>query len=270
MDTKFISELNMKDPADREQMTRYVFGQNYRKDAKGNPIEESAMTPEYAKKHPDRALAHCRAIEKYGPNGDGSDMDAAKEIAASDRARLGNTAIDQCLDSGANVVLLPTTPAVLFDRLLEVQAKAFDPFFTTKEAGHGTGLGLAMALEFAEQSGGALRIESAPGAGTTVRIWMPCAEEVGDTQPVRPEAVWSARLLVDDDPLAEVLRERIDRPDQGRRDRQQSKPRGRKNEHGLILPLRAVVTIAAPRARDTPPHARLDAGGRCFLWGQRA
>ncbi len=54
-------------------------------------------------------------------------------------------------------------------------ARVTEPFFTTKPRGQGTGLGLAMARGFAEQSGGALRIESAPGRGTTVSLWLPVA-----------------------------------------------------------------------------------------------
>ncbi len=53
--------------------------------------------------------------------------------------------------------------------------RATEPFFSTKPAGMGTGLGLALARSFAEQSGGALTIDSAPGAGTTVRLWLPAA-----------------------------------------------------------------------------------------------
>ena len=52
-------------------------------------------------------------------------------------------------------------------------ARATEPFFTTKKPGAGTGLGLAMAKGFAEQSGGALAIESSPGRGTTVTLWLP-------------------------------------------------------------------------------------------------
>ncbi len=57
----------------------------------------------------------------------------------------------------------------------DVLAKVSEPFFTTKPKGKGTGLGLAMACGFAEQSGGALAIESAPGQGTTVSLWLPRA-----------------------------------------------------------------------------------------------
>lgn len=54
-----------------------------------------------------------------------------------------------------------------------IQARAVEPFFTTKGPQHGTGLGLAMAHGFVEQSGGRLEIESKPGRGTTVRMIFP-------------------------------------------------------------------------------------------------
>ncbi|MBV8613835.1 MAG: PAS domain-containing protein, partial [Acetobacteraceae bacterium] len=57
-------------------------------------------------------------------------------------------------------------------------ARVMEPFFTTKPRGKGTGLGLSMAQGFAEQSGGALRVESAPGQGTMVFIWLPQADAV--------------------------------------------------------------------------------------------
>jgi signal transduction histidine kinase len=54
-------------------------------------------------------------------------------------------------------------------------AQAFDPFFTTKEVGSGSGLGLSMVQGFALQSGGAVQIQSSPGEGTTVELWLPQA-----------------------------------------------------------------------------------------------
>ncbi len=57
----------------------------------------------------------------------------------------------------------------------EILARALEPFFTTKEIGKGTGLGLSMVYGFARQSGGTARIDSAPGAGTTVRLYLPRA-----------------------------------------------------------------------------------------------
>jgi two-component system cell cycle sensor histidine kinase/response regulator CckA len=55
----------------------------------------------------------------------------------------------------------------------EVQARVFEPFFTTKESGHGTGLGLAMAYGVVRQCGGSIRVHSARGIGTTIRILLP-------------------------------------------------------------------------------------------------
>ena len=58
----------------------------------------------------------------------------------------------------------------------EVRARACEPFFTTKPEGVGTGLGLAQVFGFAQQSGGAVTIESAPGQGTTVTIALPAGQ----------------------------------------------------------------------------------------------
>ncbi|MEO6799769.1 MAG: PAS domain-containing protein [Rhodanobacter sp.] len=55
----------------------------------------------------------------------------------------------------------------------DVIARAFDPFFTTKPIGQGTGLGLSMIYGFARQSGGHARIDSEPGTGTIVCIYLP-------------------------------------------------------------------------------------------------
>lgn len=60
----------------------------------------------------------------------------------------------------------------------ELLAHACEPFFTTKAPGSGSGLGLAMARGFAEQSGGALLIESPPENGLTVNLWFPVAENI--------------------------------------------------------------------------------------------
>jgi signal transduction histidine kinase len=59
----------------------------------------------------------------------------------------------------------------------DVRRRAVDPFFTTKPQGKGTGLGLSMTFGFVRQSGGYLTIDSAPGRGTAITIFMPRDEK---------------------------------------------------------------------------------------------
>jgi signal transduction histidine kinase len=55
----------------------------------------------------------------------------------------------------------------------EVAARAFEPFFTTKSSGAGTGLGLAMLLGFARQSGGHAKIETYQPGRTAITLFLP-------------------------------------------------------------------------------------------------
>jgi PAS domain S-box-containing protein len=100
----------------------------------------------------------------------------------------------------------------------QVRRRAFEPFFTTKAAGAGTGLGLSMVYGFVKQSGGNIQIYSELGQGTSVRVFLPVAEnaEAG----AAPNAVEAQEadlpqgtetiLLVEDDPrLRRVLSKRL-------------------------------------------------------------
>jgi PAS domain S-box-containing protein len=84
-----------------------------------------------------------------------------------------------------------------------VLAHAFDPFFTTKGPGRGTGLGLSMVYGFAQQSGGDVRLESRPGHGTSVVLYLPVATEAQRSEAQVPAAPLPGGdemiLLVEDD-----------------------------------------------------------------------
>jgi len=94
-----------------------------------------------------------------------------------------------------------------------VRSRAFDPFYTTKPVGEGTGLGLAQVYGIARQSGGAARIVSSTGAGTTVTLLLRqcavlplhAANDAGARTAAPPRAS-AAVLVVDDD---EMVREML-------------------------------------------------------------
>jgi signal transduction histidine kinase/CheY-like chemotaxis protein len=102
---------------------------------------------------------------------------------------LGTNARDAMVDGGTftlSATLIATTCEDAVTSYIQIDAtdtgtgmpahilaRATEPFFTTKEVGKGTGLGLAMARDFAESSGGRMEIASEPGLGTTVSLFVP-------------------------------------------------------------------------------------------------
>jgi PAS domain S-box-containing protein len=92
----------------------------------------------------------------------------------------------------------------------DVVNKVFEPFFTTKPIGQGTGLGLSMIYGFVRQSGGQVRIDSRPGQGTTIELYLPAADGPSDDKgPMVPEAAPEGRgqsvLVVEDDDAVRLL-----------------------------------------------------------------
>jgi signal transduction histidine kinase/ActR/RegA family two-component response regulator len=91
----------------------------------------------------------------------------------------------------------------------ETLARACEPFFTTKDVGQGSGLGLSMVYGFVQQSKGHLKIDSAPGAGTTVTLYLPRATTetadaaVADDAAELPGGTEKILLVEDDDMVRE-------------------------------------------------------------------
>ncbi len=86
-----------------------------------------------------------------------------------------------------------------------VLARVMDPFFTTKDEGKGTGLGLSMVYGFAKQSGGAVRMYSEVGEGTTVRLYFPIDDSIDYVTPRERRSPSTRRgsesvLIVEDRP----------------------------------------------------------------------
>ena len=92
----------------------------------------------------------------------------------------------------------------------ETRSHLFEPFFTTKEKGKGTGLGLSTVYGIVKQSGGSIMVESAPGRGTTFRIYFPKAEQEISGLAGTVDAIDLVRgretvLLVEDEPSVRGL-----------------------------------------------------------------
>ena len=87
--------------------------------------------------------------------------------------------------------------------------RVFDPFFTTKPMGKGTGLGLSMVFGFAKQSGGHVTIDSKPGKGTTVELYLPrslqAPKEIVSIKSDTCRSSGETILVVEDNPQLRTL-----------------------------------------------------------------
>src|SRR5689334_1460171 len=112
---------------------------------------------------------------------------------------------------GAYVLMAFTDTGVGMDPA--TQARIFEPFFTTKPRGRGTGLGLATVYGIVRQSDGHVAVESAPGAGTTFRIYLPRVDAplAVAAPPQSPAAAAGSGtiLLVEDERLVRVLARKV-------------------------------------------------------------
>jgi len=116
------------------------------------------------------------------------------------KLRPGNYVHFTCSDAGCGM-----SPDVL--------ARAFDPFFTTKPPGTGSGLGLSTVYGIVDRCGGHVEIESEIARGTTVHIWLPMVEAVGEA--AAPTAEEETRggseivLVVEDESMVRDLAVRV-------------------------------------------------------------
>ena len=93
----------------------------------------------------------------------------------------------------------------------EIQSRMFEPFFSTKRSDRGTGLGLAVAYGTIQQHQGFIRVDSAPGAGTSFRIYLPVADAPAPApeleRGLKPVGGSETILIADDaDAIRDVVR----------------------------------------------------------------
>jgi two-component system, cell cycle sensor histidine kinase and response regulator CckA len=126
----------------------------------------------------------------------------------------GYAATHPPLEPGRYVLLAVSDTGTGMDE--ETQQRIFEPFFTSKPEGQGTGLGLATVYGIVKQSGGHITVYSAPGRGTTFKVYLPRVDEPAEAVPAASPPAEAPRgqetiLLVEDtEALREVIRETLE------------------------------------------------------------
>jgi PAS domain S-box-containing protein len=132
--------------------------------------------------------------------------DGGKLTIRTANARLDSVTADTPALSPGDYIRIDVTDTGV-GMSAEVASRAFDPFFTTKPIGQGTGLGLSMIYGFARQSNGHATIDTRPGQGTTISLYLP--RHIGDATAPHPSATRAAEyaatgetvLVVEDEPV---------------------------------------------------------------------
>jgi signal transduction histidine kinase/CheY-like chemotaxis protein len=124
------------------------------------------------------------------------------------RAGDGGNVAHRDLSPGHYVLISVRDTGVGMSR--DILDKVFEPFFTTKPIGQGTGLGLSMVYGFARQSRGHVQIESCPGEGTVVKLYLPVADANAMAVPAPRHASPTTGsgqqvLIVEDDAAVRLL-----------------------------------------------------------------
>lgn len=135
--------------------------------------------------------------------------DGGRLAITGERRAVGLDGRELGLKPGSYVVLTVTDTGVGMPA--HVLEKVFEPFFTTKPIGQGTGLGLSMIYGFARQSGGIVRVDSEPGRGTSIQIYLPAADGAQEDGTISllpsaaPKGEGQTVLVVEDDDAVRLL-----------------------------------------------------------------
>ncbi len=124
--------------------------------------------------------------------------------------RQAAPAVGAAVAPGRYVVLSVRDSGCGMDEATRV--KIFEPFFTTKGLGKGMGLGLSSVYGIVKQSGGEIRVESAPGKGSDFIVYFPCSEEEpsgAGPAPMASRTGTGVVLLVEDDETMRRIATRI-------------------------------------------------------------